>query len=66
MAISEKNAALVLKESELNDKFEAEFSALLESETTRKLLSENIKELAKPNATQEIVAEIEKLLNNAP
>ncbi|WP_034261212.1 undecaprenyldiphospho-muramoylpentapeptide beta-N-acetylglucosaminyltransferase [Altibacter lentus] len=65
IAISEKNAALVIKESELSDKFETEFTALVESENTRKLLSENIKELAKPNATRMIVAEIEKLLNNA-
>ncbi|MCW8980502.1 MAG: undecaprenyldiphospho-muramoylpentapeptide beta-N-acetylglucosaminyltransferase [Altibacter sp.] len=65
IAISEKNAALVIKESELSDKFETEFTALVESENTRKLLSENIKELAKPNATRMIVTEIEKLLNNA-
>jgi len=62
MAISEKNAALLIKESELDSKFENEFSALISSEEKQKMLSENIKKLAKPNATKDIVEEIEKLL----
>ncbi len=62
LAISEKNAALLIKESELDAKFEKEFSALLVSEEKQKTLSENIKKLAKPNATKDIVEEIEKLL----
>ncbi len=62
MAISEKNAALLIKESELEAKFETEFSALLASEDLRRTFSENIKKLAKPNATRDIVTEIEKLL----
>ena len=62
MAISEKNAALLIKESELEGNFEKEFSALLASEEKQKMLSENIKKLAKPNATKDIVEEIEKLL----
>ncbi|PKA82362.1 UDP-N-acetylglucosamine-N-acetylmuramylpentapeptide N-acetylglucosamine transferase [Ulvibacter sp. MAR_2010_11] len=64
MAISEKNAALLLKESELESRFETEFSALLASEEQQKTLSENIKKLARPNATKAIVAEIEKLLKS--
>ncbi|MEM0519182.1 undecaprenyldiphospho-muramoylpentapeptide beta-N-acetylglucosaminyltransferase [Aequorivita flava] len=62
MAIATKNAALVIKESELESEFQQEFSALIASEKKQKLLSENIKKLAKPNATKDIVAEIEKLL----
>ena len=63
LAISNKNAALLIKENELNSKFESEFSVLISSEDKQQELSRNIKELAKPNATKEIVAEIEKLLN---
>ncbi len=62
MAISEKNAALLIKESELDSKFENDFSALVSSEEKQRMLSENIKKLAKPNATKDIVEEIEKLL----
>lgn len=62
MAISEKNAAILLKEIELESRFEAVFSEVLSSEKLQGELSENIKRLAKPNATKEIVDEIEKLL----
>ncbi len=62
-AISEKNAALMMKESELDTNFESEFSALIASAELQKTLSENIKKLAKPNATKDIVDEIEKLLS---
>lgn len=61
-AISEKNAAILIKEKELNNLFENQFSELVNSEEKQKLLSENIKKIAKPNATKEIVDEIEKLL----
>ena len=64
MAISEKNAALLIKESELDSSFENEFSKLLASEEKQITLSENIKKLAKPNATKDIVEEIEKLINS--
>ena len=63
-AICNKNAAILIKESELEERFEAEFSALISSEEQQKTLSENIKKLGKPNATKDIVAQIEKLLNN--
>ncbi|PVW17076.1 undecaprenyldiphospho-muramoylpentapeptide beta-N-acetylglucosaminyltransferase [Marixanthomonas spongiae] len=61
-AVSENNAAILLKENELEDRFEAEFSALLASSAKQKQLSENIQKMAKPNATNDIVAEIEKLI----
>ncbi|SRX74628.1 undecaprenyldiphospho-muramoylpentapeptide beta-N-acetylglucosaminyltransferase [Aequorivita antarctica] len=63
LAISEKNAALLIKESDLDINFENEFSEMISSEEKQKSLSENIKKLAKPNATKDIVEEIEKLLN---
>ncbi len=62
IAISEKKAALLIKESELDSNFEKQFSELITSEERQKTLSENIKKLAKPNATKDIVEEIEKLL----
>lgn len=62
MSISERNAALLIKESELDSSFESKLSELITSEEMQKALSENIKKLAKPNATKDIVEEIEKLL----
>ncbi len=62
MAICEKNAALLLKESEADASFEDTLLGLLQNEEQRKTLSENIKKLAKPNATGDIVDEIEKMI----
>ncbi len=62
LAISKKNAALLIKESELEEKFEIELSNLISSEEKQLELSRNIKSLGKPNATKEIVAEIERLI----
>ncbi len=56
-----KNAAILLKESEASEKFEFVFTELLHSEEKQRKLSANITKLAKPNATREIVEEIEKL-----
>lgn len=62
LAISEKDAAILIRESELVTGFKEVFLSLLNSETRQRELSENIKKLAKPNATKDIVAEIERLL----
>lgn len=62
MAISEKNAAILLKESDADQNFETVLEGLVHDEAMQKRLSENIKQLAKPNATKDIVAEIERLL----
>ncbi|MCF6308025.1 MAG: undecaprenyldiphospho-muramoylpentapeptide beta-N-acetylglucosaminyltransferase [Flavobacteriaceae bacterium] len=62
LAISNKNAAILIKENELDSMFETEFSALISSEDKQQKFSKNIKSLAKPNATKEIVAEINRLL----
>lgn len=59
-----KQAALMVEEKELADKFEVVFSNLNKSDERKKLLSENIKALALPDATKKIVDEIEQLLQN--
>jgi len=61
LSVVNKNAALLLKESEL-EMFKTMFSELITDEKLQKKLSENIKELALPNATKNIVKEIEKLM----
>lgn len=61
-AIVEKNGALMIKESELEEKFEEVFENLISDESLQRKLSENIKRLAKPNATKDIVEEIIKLI----
>lgn len=62
-AISNKNAAVVIKESELETGFKPLFLELLNSEMKQKALSENILKLAKPNATNKIVDELVGLLS---
>lgn len=61
-AIVEKNGAILLKESELDAAFETTFSDLISNENKQKELSQNIKSLAKPNATKDIVEQIIKLV----
>ncbi len=58
-------AAILIKEADLDADFETKFSELIQSKELQSKLSENIKKLAKPNATKAIVEEIEKLLNNS-
>jgi UDP-N-acetylglucosamine--N-acetylmuramyl-(pentapeptide) pyrophosphoryl-undecaprenol N-acetylglucosamine transferase len=61
-SIADKHGAILLKESEL-DTFPIVFETLLKDKGKQDNLSENIKELALPDATSQIVNEIEKLLN---
>jgi len=61
LSVVNKNAALLLEETSL-EVFQTMFSELISDERLQKRLSENIKKLALPNATKDIVAEIEKLL----
>jgi UDP-N-acetylglucosamine--N-acetylmuramyl-(pentapeptide) pyrophosphoryl-undecaprenol N-acetylglucosamine transferase len=61
-SIVDRNGALMLKESELDEKFNAVFSDLVNNENLQKQLSENIKKLAKVHATRDIVDEIVKLI----
>ncbi len=61
-AIVNKKGAKMLKEVELESSFKNTFSEILSSVKIQKQLSDNIKELALPNATSDIVNEIEKLI----
>lgn len=61
-AIVDKNGALLIKESELDEKFESVFNKLIHDENLQKSLSENMKQLGKPNATKDIVEQIVKLI----
>ena len=61
-SLSDKHAAILLKESEL-DTFPILFESLIKDEGKLENLSQHIKELALPNATNHIVNQVEKLLN---
>ena len=63
LALANQDAALLLREKDLDSDFEKLFSEVFESKEKQGLLKSNIKKLAMPNATNEIVDEIEKLLN---
>jgi len=62
MALVEKDAALMIKESDLEVDFENLFSRLVNSAERQKELGNNIKKLALVNATKDIADEVEKLL----
>jgi UDP-N-acetylglucosamine--N-acetylmuramyl-(pentapeptide) pyrophosphoryl-undecaprenol N-acetylglucosamine transferase len=61
-SIVDKKGALMLKESELDSQFSLVFEALLKDIGKQEQLSKNIKQLALPNATKQIVDEIVKLI----
>ncbi len=61
-AVVDKKGAILLKESELDLQFSIVFEALNKDEEKQKQLSENIKQLAMPKATKQIVDEIVKLI----
>jgi len=62
LAIVNKEAAMLIKESELKIDFENKFSQLIASPQKQKMLGENIRKLALVNATKQIADEVEKLL----
>ena len=61
-SIVDKKGALMIKETELDAEFSLVFEALLKDKGKQDQLSNNIKLLALPNATKQIVDEIVKLL----
>ena len=61
-ALVAKDAAIMLRESELDAAFEKTFTDVMDSEEVREKLGKNIKKMAMPKATEHIVDEIEKLL----
>jgi len=64
LAITGKNAGVLIKESELDTDFEKKCGELLKDEALQGKLSNEIKKLALENATQDIVDEVEKLIKN--
>ncbi|MEO8773289.1 MAG: undecaprenyldiphospho-muramoylpentapeptide beta-N-acetylglucosaminyltransferase [Gelidibacter sp.] len=62
MAIVDSDAALLIKEEDLDVDFENRFAQLVASPEKQQKLSQNIKKLALINATKDIVDEVEKLL----
>ena len=60
--IVDNHAALMIKEIEL-DTFSVVFESLMKDIGKQESLSENIKLLALPSATKDIVDEVEKLIN---
>ncbi|MCO6147069.1 undecaprenyldiphospho-muramoylpentapeptide beta-N-acetylglucosaminyltransferase [Flavobacterium sp. NRK1] len=61
-AIVDKDGALMIKEIQLDTQFQPVFSDLITNPEKQKKLGENIKKMAKPNATKDIVEEIIKLI----
>ncbi len=61
-AITDHKGAKMLTEAELDKKFQTTFLEVITSEKEQKELSDNIKKMALPNATSDIVDEIEKLI----
>ncbi|MEG0917993.1 MAG: glycosyltransferase, partial [Myroides sp.] len=60
--ITDKNAAVLLKEADLDSQFQEQMLRLLTNDQVAQALSKNIKTLALPNATKDIVNEIFKLV----
>ncbi|PZX93668.1 undecaprenyldiphospho-muramoylpentapeptide beta-N-acetylglucosaminyltransferase [Flavobacterium aquariorum] len=61
-AIVKKKGAILLKESQLDEDFSLVFESLIKDQGKQDQLSENIKLLAKPRATEQIVDAIVKLI----
>ncbi len=62
-AIVDKGGAILIKESELESQFNLVFEALVKDKGKQESLTENIKKLALPNATKDIVEEIKKIIH---
>ena len=59
----DKNAARMVKDTEMKDKFWKTLSEICENEKVRKEMAHNLEFFAKPKATEEIVDEILKNIN---
>ncbi|WP_025741088.1 undecaprenyldiphospho-muramoylpentapeptide beta-N-acetylglucosaminyltransferase [Aquimarina pacifica] len=64
LSIADKHGAVLIKENQLEEQFEDVVSKIIVSEEFRNKLSIGIKALALPNATADIVDEIEKLVKH--
>jgi len=63
LAVVKEQAAIMIREEELDVDFENKFTQLIASEDKQQELGKNIKKLALINATKEIADEVDKLLN---
>ena len=63
MALVNKNAAILIKDVDAKEQLISTALELVNNESKCTELTQNIKALGKPNATQEIVNELEKLVN---
>lgn len=61
MALAKQNAAIVVTENKLATDFEKAFNALLE-EKKQKEITQNLRQMAKPNATKDIVNLAQELM----
>jgi UDP-N-acetylglucosamine--N-acetylmuramyl-(pentapeptide) pyrophosphoryl-undecaprenol N-acetylglucosamine transferase len=62
MALVEKDAAVMIADSEIDNKLFQEAFTLIDNNELCMLMSANIRTLAKPEATKTIVDEVEKLI----
>ena len=60
-ALSKVNAAVMIKENELDVDFKNKFLSLITNVLEQKILKTNLKKLAKPNATKDIINQIIEL-----
>ena len=65
MSVVNQDAAIIIKEEDLDTDFENKFSQLVASPEKQKELGGNIKKLALVNATKDIADEVEKLLKES-
>ena len=63
MALVEKNAAILVKDSEAKDKMIQKALEIIDNESLMNSLSSNILKLGKPNAAKDIAAQIIKIAN---
>ncbi len=63
LTLVEKNAARMVKDSEMKEKFWNTLSEICENQALRKEMSDHLEFFAKPKATEEIVDNILKILN---
>ena len=63
LALVQKEAAKMIRESDLGTTFDDAFLSLYQSKEEQEKLAVNMKQMAMPNATKDIVNEIEKLIS---
>ena len=63
MALVEKNAAILVKDSDAKDKMIQKALEIIDNESLMNSLSDNILKLGKPNAAKDIAAQIIKIAN---